>query len=273
MRYWHELPCNSVDSYPSVIVDMVNPRGSNSKLPPPEILLEDGAVLLLNKPGGLLTQGPPGIDSLELRIKQFLKFRDEKPGKVYLGVPHRLDRPVSGIIVVVKNVRAAQRISKQIQDRTVVKRYWAVVSGTPERDSGTLTDWMRKLPDRAMSEIVPHDHPDGKSAELHYRVLQRASNLSFLEIELVTGRTHQIRLQFGSRGLPIVGDELYGSRVPFGPETLDLRKRWIALHARRLAFVHPITRQPIDQQAPVPIHWQCFSDFQHGLFPSPTGQN
>ena len=90
-------------------------------LPPPDILLEQGAVILLNKPGGLLTQGPPGIDSLELRVKSFLKVRDEKPGKVYLGVPHRLDRPVSGVMVVVKNVRAANRISEQIRERTVSK--------------------------------------------------------------------------------------------------------------------------------------------------------
>ena len=95
---------------------------SPPQLPEPDILLEQGAVIVLNKPGGLLTQAPPGIDSLEFRTKQFLKRRDEKPGKVYLGVPHRLDRPVSGVMVVVKNVRAAKRISDQIQERTVVKK-------------------------------------------------------------------------------------------------------------------------------------------------------
>ena len=107
-------------------------------LPPPDIILENGACILLNKPGGLLTQGPPGIDSLEIRVKQFLKVRDEKPGKVYLGVPHRLDRPVSGVMVVVKNVRAAKRLAEQFRERTVSKTYWAVVEGVVEQDSGNL---------------------------------------------------------------------------------------------------------------------------------------
>ncbi|MFK7768859.1 MAG: RluA family pseudouridine synthase [Mariniblastus sp.] len=233
---------------------------NNSQLPPPDIVLEDGAVLLLNKPGGLLTQGPPGIDSLELRMKQFLKVRDEKPGKVYLGVPHRLDRPVSGAIVVVKNVRAARRISEQLRSRTVTKTYWAMLDGTIETKSGTWTDWMRKIPDEAKSEIVTEDHPDAKNAILHFEVLKSANNKTLIQIELETGRTHQIRLQCASRNLPIVGDALYDSPSTFGPDTLDLRKRWIGLHARRLAFEHPISKTTVDQTIPLPHHWNCFGD-------------
>jgi len=131
-------------------------------LPPPNILLEQGAVILVNKPGGLLTQGPPGIDSLELRVKSFLKVRDEKPGKVYLGVPHRLDRPVSGVMVVVKNVRAANRISQQIRDRTVTKIYWTVVAGNVETDSGRWENWMRKI--RAFRDRRPTDDFVGNPA-------------------------------------------------------------------------------------------------------------
>ena len=213
---------------------------------------------MLNKPGGLLTQGPPGIDSLEIRMKQFLKVRDEKPGKVYLGVPHRLDRPVSGVMVVVKNVRAAKRISEQLRERTVTKIYWAMVEGGVETESGTWTDWMRKIPDEAKSEIVDEDHPDAKKAILRYQVLHSADGKTLLQIELETGRTHQIRLQCASRGLPIVGDSLYDAASTFGPETLDLRKRWIALQARRLAFIHPISKEPIDQTAPIPEHWLAF---------------
>jgi len=223
----------------------------------PDILLEDGAVFVMNKPGGLLTQGPPGIDSLELRTKHFLKVRDEKPGKVYLGVPHRLDRPVSGVITVVKNVRAAQRISAQIREHKVTKTYWAVVSGTPSESSGRWTDFMRKIPDEARSEIVDANHPDAKEAVLDFRVLAQSAGRSLLEIQLVTGRTHQIRLQCGHRGLSILGDAMYGSDVEFGPQTTDLRKRWIALHARRLAFEHPINNhQPVDQTAPLPSCWK-----------------
>ncbi len=235
-------------------------------LPTPDILLEDGAVFVMNKPGGMLTQGPPGIDSLELRTKQFLKVRDQKPGKVYLGVPHRLDRPVSGAITVVKNVRAAQRISKQLEDRTVTKVYWAVVEGQPADRQGRWEHWMRKIPDQAKSEIVAADHPDAKKAILDYQVLGTDGKLSWLEIQLQTGRTHQIRLQCSVSGLPIVGDSLYGSSRAFGPETFDDRERWIALHARRLAFEHPIHKTPIDEVAPLSDHWTAFEAFREKMF-------
>ena len=227
------------------------------KIPPPDILLEDGAVLVMNKPGGLLTQSPPGIDSLELRTKHFLKVREQKPGKVYLGVPHRLDRPVSGAITVVKNVRAAQRISAQLREHRVTKTYWAVVANTPAEESGRWIDFMRKIPDEAKSEIVNLDHPDAKEAILDFRVINNDKRKSLLEIQLLTGRTHQIRLQCSHHGFPILGDTLYGSAETFGPPTTDLRKRWIALHARRLAFEHPILgHQRVDQTAPLPACWQ-----------------
>ncbi len=241
------------------------------KLPLPNILLEEGAVIVLNKPGGLLTQGPPGIDSLELRVKQFLKIRDEKPGKVYLGVPHRLDRPVSGVIVVVKNVRAANRISDQFRARSVIKKYWTVVEGRVKEQQGTWHDTMRKIPDEAKSEIVTPEHAGAKSAILHFKVLRQNDYQTLLEIELETGRTHQIRLQCSSRGFPILGDELYNATTTFGPQTLDLRKRWIALHARRLAFTHPISKENVDQTCPVPDHWKALIEFDSNLFPE--GQN
>ena len=232
----------------------------------PDILLEDGAVFVMNKPGGLLTQGPPGIDSLELRTKQFLKIRDEKPGKVYLGVPHRLDRPVSGAITVVKNVRAAQRISKQLEERTVTKTYWAVVEGAPTESEGRLEHWMRKIPDQAKSEIVASEHPDAKKAILDFRVLGTGDKRTLLEIELQTGRTHQIRLQCSTASWPIMGDRLYGASETFGPQTADERQRWIALHARRLAFEHPISKTRVDQTAPLSEHWRVFDEFQATLF-------
>jgi 23S rRNA pseudouridine1911/1915/1917 synthase len=235
---------------------------SSLSLPDPEILLERGAVLVLNKPGGLLTQAPPNIDSLELRTKSFLKLREQKPGKVYLGVPHRLDRPVSGIMVVAKNVRAAKRISAQIQNRTVTKKYWAVVEGIVDVDSATWTDTMRKIPDEPKSEVVGPNHPDAKEAILHLRVLGRGAATTWLEIELYTGRTHQIRLQSATRGFPICGDDLYGATTNFGPASTDVRKRWIALHARRLCFEHPIDRVPIDQTAPLPPCWASLTDFK-----------
>ena len=236
-----------------------------STLPHPDVILEAGAVLVVNKPGGLLTQGPPGIDSLELRTKKWLIKRDNKPGSAYLGVPHRLDRPVSGILVLAKNVRAAKRISEQFQKRSVTKKYWAVVEGEIHEPTGEWIDSVRKIPDEAKSEIVPVDHPDAKQAVLSYRLLDVADGLSLIEIQLKTGRTHQIRLQCSARGCPIVGDQLYGSTRIFGPQTPDVRQRWIALHSRQITFEHPMEKMPVDCVAVVPDHWSVFESFVSSL--------
>lgn len=226
------------------------------KMPPAfQILYEQGPCLVINKPGGLLTQAPPHIDSLEMQIKRFLKERESKPGRVYLGVPHRLDRPVSGAIVLARHVRAARRISEQFQGRTVQKTYWACVEGTIQDDAGCWQDTMRKIPGEARSEIVPADHPEAQKAVLHYQVIERQKQLSWLEILLETGRTHQIRLQCSARGLPILGDRQYGAECSFGPAEDDDRQRWIALHARRLAFTHPMTREKVDITAPLTSYW------------------
>jgi len=223
-----------------------------------DILYEDGPCLVVNKPGGLLTQAPPGIDSLESRIKRFIKLRDDKPGKVYLGVPHRLDRPVSGAMVFTRHVRAAKRISKQFERRTVGKTYWAMVHGCVERESGTWRDCIRKIPDVAAAEIVTCDVADSKSAVLHYVTLEQFGNRTLLEITLETGRMHQIRAQAAWHGHPIVGDLQYGSLAGFGPETHNQRERLIALHARRLAFEHPMSREPVDITAELPAAWDVF---------------
>ena len=231
-----------------------------------DILYEDNACLVVAKPPGLLTQAPLGIDSLEFRIKRFLKERGNKPGGVYLGVPHRLDRPVSGVIVFAKNVRAARRISEQFEGRLVEKRYWALVGGEVSPDEGTWTDQLKKIEGEPRSVVVDHTDPAGKLAILHYRVLQfvardsiagpaTQSPATLLEIDLETGRTHQIRVQAASRGHPLLGDELYGSRLPFGPWNPDERQRLIALHARSLRFRLPRAEEYITCVAPLPEMW------------------
>ena len=219
------------------------------------ILYEQGPVLVVQKPSGLLTQAPPGIDSLETRVKQFLKTRENKPGNVYLAIIHRLDRPVSGAIAFCKHVRAARKLSQQFEDRMVRKTYWALVEGSVADEAGTWTDYLRKVPGEARSEIVDRAHPDGQLAILHYRVLRRDGAFTWLEIELETGRTHQIRLQASAHGHPILGDALYGSQTPFGPLTDDERARAIALHARHLGFRHPMTQAPAAIDAPLPDYW------------------
>jgi RluA family pseudouridine synthase len=227
-----------------------------------QLLYEQGPCLVICKPGGVATQAPPGIDSMVVRITRFLKQREDKPGKVYLGVPHRLDRPVSGAMVFARHVRATRRIAEQFEGRMVEKHYWAVVEGEVTPEHGTWADSMRKIPDVARAEIVEHGHPEGRQAVLHYRVLERGPLGSLLEIQLETGRMHQIRVQAASRGHPVLGDHQYGATTPFGPQAVDARQRWIALHARRLRFRHPMTREIVLQAAPLPDAWNVFADWE-----------
>ena len=220
-----------------------------------ELLYEDGPCLAVGKLAGLATQAPPGIDSLELRIKRFLKERDGQTEPIYLGLPHRLDRPVSGAMVFATHRRAARRLSKQFERRQVRKVYWACVAGVPTPAEGTWQDYLRKVYGQPLAEVVTEGHPEGRLAVLHYRTLLTVDWGSWLEIELETGRTHQVRIQAASRGHPLLGDLQYGSQVLFGPQHEDQRLRAIALHARRLEFVHPLSKQTVTVAAPVPQYW------------------
>ncbi len=220
------------------------------------ILWEDSWCLVANKPSGMLTQGAPGIPTFESELREFIRERDGHAGQPYLALPHRLDRPVSGVMLAAKNVRATKRFGDQFATRKIEKRYLAVWSGVPEIPQGRWQDTMRKIPERPLSELVPPDHPDAQVAVLEYSVLAIVGSLSLVEIRLETGRMHQIRLQASSRGFPIVGDELYGSTLSLGPHQEDGRLRPIALHARRISFRHPQTAVAITVAAPVPDVWQ-----------------
>jgi 23S rRNA pseudouridine1911/1915/1917 synthase len=220
-----------------------------------ELLYESGPCLVVSKPPGVLTQAPPGIDSLEVRVKSFLQQREKLPRWGYLGIPHRLDRPASGAMVLGRTRRAAQRLSEQFSTRRVEKTYWALVEGVVDPPAGVWEDTMRKVPDEARAEMAVPGCPGARAAVLRYCAVGATAWGSWLEIELETGRTHQIRLQAASRGHPILGDFQYGGRVPFGPPRDDPRECAIALHARRLAFQHPKTREPVSVEAPVPVFW------------------
>ena len=226
------------------------------ELPPPEILYEDGPCVVVCKPSGLLTQGPPGIDSMELRLKEHLKQRDGKTGKTYLGVPHRLDRPASGVMVFARHSRATRRLCEQFESRIVKKTYWACVEGDVKPPTGAWEDTIRKIPDEARAELVAEDHEQGRSAILRYQVIGRSSKGAWLEIELETGRTHQIRVQASARGWPLLGDTQYNAQTPFGPQFEDHRLRAIALHARSLSFYHPMTREEVTIVADLPVAWE-----------------
>jgi 23S rRNA pseudouridine1911/1915/1917 synthase len=221
------------------------------------ILLEDEQVLAVVKPTGIATQAPPWFDSLEVRIKAYLAGEAGAAADVYLGIPHRLDRPVSGAMVFAKTRRAARQLSKQFERRRVKKRYWACVERALQPADGTWTDFLHKVHGQPLTEVVEASHPEGQEAILNYRTLGHHRAGSWLEIELLTGRTHQIRVQAGSRGHPVLGDVAYGSRTAFGPPVEDERQRVIALLARSLSFFHPTTREPVTIEAPMPATWQA----------------
>ena len=219
-----------------------------------QILYEEGPCLVLSKPAGVLTQAPPGIDSLEVRVKAFLQSRDGVP-EPYLGLPHRLDRPATGVIILAKDLRTIRKLGQQFEHRRVHKVYWAWVEGRVEPETGRWEDHVYKVQGKPQAEVVPPGHPLGRPAALHYRVLKIADRGTLLEIELETGRTHQIRVQAASRGHPVLGDFQYGSTVPFGPQFEDIRLQAIALHARSLTFRHPVTRETVTVVAPVAEYW------------------
>lgn len=220
-----------------------------------EVLLEDEQVLAVGKPAGIATQAPPGIDCLELRIRRYLA--GEAPTEsVYLGIPHRLDRPVTGAIVFAKTRRAARQLSRQFERRRVRKIYWACVERSVEPRDGTWRDYLHKVYGQPLAAVVDANHPQAQEAILHYRTLGQHRAGSWLEIELETGRTHQIRVQSASRGHPVLGDLQYGARQAFGPPCADERQRTIALHARALSFFHPVTKQPLSVEAPTAAAWQ-----------------
>ncbi|MGL4511658.1 MAG: RluA family pseudouridine synthase [Lacipirellulaceae bacterium] len=225
------------------------------------VLYDDGPVLVVNKPAGLLTQAPRGIDSLELWVRDYYRAKERNEGNFYLGLVHRIDRPVTGAIVFGRNLRATQRLAKQFEERTVSKTYWALVEGRVEPDEGTWRDQLHKRHGMAAAIVVPEDDPRGKQAVLHYRVRWRSEladgsrGWTWLEIELETGRTHQIRVQAASRGHAVLGDAQYGAEALFGPTAAE-REAQIALHARTLAFRHPMKDESVSVAAPLGEAWR-----------------
>jgi 23S rRNA pseudouridine1911/1915/1917 synthase len=225
-----------------------------------QILFEDNHCIAVCKPAPLLTQGvPPGIPTLEAMVKAYIKVRYQKPGNVYLGIPHRLDRPVSGAVVFARNTKAAQRLAEQFRNRQVRKVYWAVVepnaSGELPPAEGVWEDYLLKVKEEARTQPVAPGTEGARHAALHFRRLQEGADGALLEIEPQTGRMHQIRVQAAARGWPVRGDVAYGARLPFGPPAELARDRIIALHARSLTFLHPIRYEPLTVTAPLPPAW------------------
>ncbi len=224
------------------------------------VLFEDSHLLVLNKPAPLLTQAPPGIPNLEAFAKAYIKAKYAKPAGVYLGVPHRLDRPVSGVVVFARNTKAARRLQEQFEGRTVAKTYWAWVEGTGLPEQGAWENWLRKVPDEPRAEEVIEGSEGAKLARLSYRVLKVRNGFTHLELKPETGRMHQLRIQCSLRGHPVIGDALYGGTVSFGPATNDPKEKVIALHARELSLEHPFRNDRLTFTAPPPESWSIFGE-------------
>jgi 23S rRNA pseudouridine1911/1915/1917 synthase len=224
------------------------------------ILFEDNHCLAVAKPAPLLTQGvPPGILTLEALVKDYLRVKYKKAGNVYLGIPHRLDRPVSGVVLFARNSKAAARLAEQFEKRQVTKVYWGAVEGDLETAEGTWSDWLRKIKEESRAEAVSEGTPGARHAVLRFRRLQPCSGGCLVEFVPETGRMHQIRLQAALHGHPICGDRQYGARLLFGPEAAMPRDRIIALHGRSLTFLHPIRYEPITVTALLPAVWDQLS--------------
>ena len=233
-----------------------SPNPSPANLAPGSVLFDDPQLIVVNKPAPLLTQAPAGIPSLEGMVKAYIKEKYAKPAGVYLGVPHRLDRPVSGVIAFARNTKSAQRIHAQFAEHKVRKVYWAAVEGAVEPETGVWEDWVRKVTEEARVVRAGEGDPGAKLAMLEYRVIGRLPGpATLIEFEPLTGRMHQLRVQAAWRGHPVLGDWLYGSTRPFGPAGDLPRDRVIALHARRLTLTHPTIHKAMTLEAPLPAYW------------------
>jgi 23S rRNA pseudouridine1911/1915/1917 synthase len=213
------------------------------------ILYEDNHLLVLDKPPLLATMGAlPEKPSLVQLAKDDLKRRFNKPGNVYLGVVSRLDSMVSGVVVLAKTSKAAGRLTEQFRNREVIKTYWAIVEGLAPPGPVDCLDWLLRDQPHQCVGICTADTPDAQEAQLTFRRLGQSGGLSWLEIDLHTGRKHQIRVQLAGRNLPILGDRKYGARRPFSPG--------IALHARSLTLAHPVRKEPMTFLAEPPASWR-----------------
>lgn len=217
--------------------------------PPLEILYEDNHCLAIAKPSGYLSTHFQGREeTLDRMVKQYLRDKYHKPGNVFLGIVHRLDRPVSGVLLFARTSKAAARLAEQFRAGSIDKVYWAMVEGEIATAAGTLEDWLRKDQARRRIEVVAPRSPGARQALLHFQGRGSHGQVSWLEIRPQTGRTHQLRVQLAHHGHPIVGDARYGSIHLFG--------RAIALHARALTFLHPICYEPITLTADLPRSWR-----------------
>lgn len=218
------------------------------------ILYEDNHLLIVNKKAGEITQGDKtGDECLADSYKAFVAQRDGKPGKVFMGIPHRLDRPVSGICILAKTSKALERLTAMFREGEVHKTYWALCCDRPASDEGHLEDWMVRNEKQNKSYIVKGQRKDAKLAKLNYHYLLSTDRYHLIEVELLTGRHHQIRCQLSNMGCVIKGDLKYGA-------PRSNRDGGISLQAHEVRFVHPVRKEEMRVTAPIPDLLSAFAD-------------
>lgn len=220
------------------------------------VLYEDNHIIIVNKTVSEIVQGDKtGDKPLSEIVKEWLKEKYNKPGNVFCGVTHRLDRPVSGIVVFAKTSKSLPRLNKMFQDKEIKKTYWAIVKNKPQETEGTLTNYLIRNEKQNKSYAYDMEKPDSKKAILHYNLIAQSDKYNLLEIDLETGRHHQIRCQLAKMGCVIKGDLKYGAdrSNPDGG---------ISLHARKISFTHPVSKELIEIIAPVPSDnlWKAFEN-------------
>lgn len=209
-----------------------------------EVVYEDNHVIVVNKKAGEIVQGDKTGDTpLSEIIKQYLKEKYNKPGNVFCGVVHRIDRPVSGLVIFARTSKALERLNRMLREGNIHKTYRALVEGTPEREEATLENWLVSDGRINKTFITDSRNPEAKLSKLRYRTVARGDRYTLLEIELLTGRKHQIRAMLSGIGHPIKGDLKYGARR-------SNRDGGISLQAHRISFEHPVSHAPIDLTAP-----------------------
>ena len=222
---------------------------------PPKILYEDNHLIAVNKTIHDLVQKDSTRDlALDDRLREYIKEKYNKPGNVFLGVTHRLDRPVSGVVLFARTTKALTRMNEMFREGQVNKTYWAIVKNKPEKDADRLVHFVVRNAKQNKTYCHPDEVPDSKRAELLYRLISASENYFLIEVDLITGRHHQIRAQLAEIGCPVKGDLKYG----FPRSNKD---GGINLHARKIGFIHPVTKENLTIIASTPKEdplWACF---------------